>query len=211
MRGKRQVFASLGFLFTFFAGTAIAQQCSHVTGSPWIDKYGYTWSLTQSGGSVSGSVNTQYCGEWDVGGTMSNGHFSLTAVNYQYPGPNPYCGESFEYIGDLDVGGCNLGDGSWQNPEVSDTFWWDKACEIPSGETTHPTLQGWEYPHYQFRADIPNTSGGNLSGRVIDETDWAGGTDGCWYEGSPVPYWNAVTPVAPLTLTASNAYGDTLG
>jgi hypothetical protein len=213
MRGQKSILACVVFLFVFFTGTAVAQphQCSHVEGSPWIDKYGYTWSLTQSGGSVSGSVDTNYCGTWDVSGTMSDGHFSLTATNYQYPGPNPYCGESFEYIGDLEVGGCNVGEGSWLNPEGGDSFWWDKACEIPSGETTHPTQLGWVGPDYLFRAEILDTSGGDLSGRFIREVDFAAGEDSCWFEGSEVEYWDGVVAPPPLTLSASNAYADRVG
>jgi hypothetical protein len=142
---------------------------------------------------------------------MSNGHFFLTATNFEYPGPGPYCGEWFEYEGDLEVGGCNVGEGWWNNPAVWDQFWWDKTCEVPSGETTHQTLEGWLYPHFFFRADIPDTWGGNLSGRAVRETDFAAGGDSCWYPESSVPYWDGVTPGDPANLSADNRYLDQVG
>ncbi len=66
---------------------------------------------------------------------------------------------------------------------------------------------------YIFFPVVSNTSGGNLSGRMYRETNYAQGWDRCWHSGSPIPKFESVSGTGAVVLPASNVYpnGDTVG
>jgi hypothetical protein len=216
MKGRMAGLAGLASLFVFVTGTAIGQQCSNVYGGPWMDNYGFQWYLGQSGSSVNGAVYTN-CGGWYVLGTMNSfGQFDLNAYN-----PNPPmegCGSWFRYVGGLEVGGCNVGDGTWTSAYTSNSFWWEKSCAVPSGETTHASDFFWsdlygeeddDSPFFLFAVTVDNTPNNqNLSGRDIREAE-IGAVDYCWYEDSP--YDPAGLSGLDERLFPSNEYPDLIG
>lgn len=143
---------------------------------------------------------------------QSMGHKSLVADRVR---------SLFQYVGDVEVGGCNVGNGTWSNPFTNDSFWWEKACAIPSGEATHATDDGWANSsfnldssgeYFRFRADVATSfANPTNSGRVIRETDFAAAVDACWWSGSSIPKWTGVVSAGSITLTSSNQVHDVLG
>jgi hypothetical protein len=206
---NKHLLASASFLWAFLSGTALAQQCSHVNGQ-WNDNYGMVWNLSHYGGGVLGWVYTNYlCGQplWNVNGSLQQGHIGLFASN---PNWSDTCAMWFEYDGDIGTGGCNTGTGGWYNDYgYVGSFLMSKSCEIPPYESTYVGF--WTGPNHVFSVVMSNTSGGDLSGRYIRETDYATGHDSCWYSGSPIPKFDGVTQPNPFVLSANNAYTDTIG
>ena len=62
---------------------------------------------------------------------------------------------------------------------------------IPKGETT--ASSGWWEEQDTFHKWTQTLIGGNFGGRTVYETDGGGGADTCWYEGSPIPKFAAVS------------------
>ena len=223
MKVKKCLLISLVAVLSFVTGAAVAQQCSNTVGT-WTDNYGYQWYLTQSGSNVYGSVyvglyNPNCVPNWEVVGTHSGGQVEVTALN-PTAGMDYFCADYFTYTGPISTPGCNTGAGTWSNPTSSGSWGWEKACAVPSGETTHATLDYWvdannvqdsDGAYFRFRADIFNAGGGNLSGRQIKETDYATAVDNCWYPDSSVPKVLGVTNPFPATLGSDNVYKDRIG
>ena len=177
-----------------------------------VDRRGYQWFLTHwSASNVWGDVAQSECDPylpWDAGGSTTSGFVSLSANN---PYPSDFCAHWFAYDGTILRGGCNRIVGTWSN------YWGNygdfdmtKTCEVPSSETTSQTGGLWYGSYYLFPATVDNTSGGNLSGRLYREVDYATANDNCWYPGSPIPYWSGVTG-GDRFLDSSNTYVDTIG
>jgi hypothetical protein len=214
---KRLVQGSVAALLGFLAANAIAQDCTHVVGAPWTDGFGYTWYLGQSGTSIAGSVNTN-CGVWAVYGTMyGSSGFELTAYN---PGRMD-CNWWVRYDGYLTAGGCNVGSGSWVNDYFQNgTFAWQKACEVPSGETTSDSALWWADANgneqdttgefFKYLATANNVSGPNLGGRRGREVSYADSADNCYFPNSNIPYQHSVTG-GEFWINTNNQYGDLLG
>jgi hypothetical protein len=197
MKARGFVFASLAFLFAFFAGTAIAQshQCSHVRGN-WTDEFSYYWTLNQNGTNVWFSqVDLGWQDPpcvyqvWPVGGSTSSGAVSLSANNPA--SQDEVCVQWFDYHGTILRGGCRTISGTWNSSaEVYGTFTMTKACEVPDRETTDPTYreENWVGPAtYDFIVYVngPSSPDNNLSGRFYRETDYAPAIDQCWVAGDP--------------------------
>lgn len=213
-------------LWVGLCGGAIAQQCSHAVGEPWVDWFNFTWHLNQSSaGYVWGTVDTN-CDTWVVAGSMDEGNLYVTATN-----PNPWwfdpytqeyytCGQWFTYSGNIHMGGCNTGNGTWTNPQTSGAWRWGKACDVPSGETVLESESFWwngdevnpaDGPQRVFQMSIHPEGGPNLSGRLVRETSPYLGTDYCYFEGSARPQFNQVTAPEPFWIGADNKYGDIMG
>ena len=167
MRREKCFGVLVAFLYALCGGSAVAQQCSSANGAPWTDGFGFLWTLNQS---ASGTVVVWGCQvpTWYVYGSYSNGQVQVTAYN---PAWDDFgCVNFFSYWAMLQ-GGCNVGDGSWTYSQGSGGSWaWAKTCEVPSSETTGSGGY-WDGPYYIFPASMSNTTGGNLSGRAVAETE----------------------------------------
>jgi hypothetical protein len=124
-------------------------------------------------------------------------------------GEDEWCAGSFTYDGHVSEGGCNTASGTWDNTlGYSRTFTMTKSCAVPTSETTASGI--WAGPYHIFTATISEPSSGPLGGRYVRETDYSPGIDGCYYTGSTVPEWTAVSNQNPQKL-GGNFFLDTIG
>lgn len=85
--------------------------CNECITGTWTDNFGFIWNLTQTGTSISGTVNTSRCGSYNVTGSYNDPQIILTATK---PSPPPDCCMSFTYNGTIST--CSGGSGTWINP-----------------------------------------------------------------------------------------------
>ena len=212
MRGRRSILAPFAFLFTFFTGTAIAQQCSHVNGV-WHDSYGFDWYLYPFGSQSRGDLIQGDCEPftpWPAGGLTDFGFATLWANN---PQPSDFCAHWVEYEGAISRGGCRGISGTWNNYfGQSGEFSMTKTCEVPDGETTSLSGGYWYLnAYYVFPVNVWNAGAGNLSGRYHRETDYQPAIDECWFETTP-PEWRVeATDGSVWVLDEENYFEDTIG
>jgi hypothetical protein len=178
---------------------AQSQFCASIAGN-WKDNYLYAWPLqqqspTQITGSQYQSHNFCPFKPWPVSGTRQGGGptFQLTATN-PYGGDDGVCAAWVTYTITLNSPGCNTGQGTWVNSRGASSMVssWKKPCSAASGESStfvnwndaagSPTLSLW-------RGTLSGSE--NFGGRIVVETG-SGGTDTCWFSGSPVPPFTGV-------------------
>ena len=58
------------------------------------------------------------------------------------------------------------------------------ACTIPSGETSEAVFVGSLHPQVPF---VMTVTGGTFTGKQLREVSQVMGTNGCWWNGSPMP------------------------
>jgi hypothetical protein len=184
-------------------GICGAQQsgfCASIAGG-WKDNFLYQWPLqqqspTQITGAQYQSHNFCPYKPWPVSGTRQGGGptFQLIATN-PFGGDDGVCAASVTYTITLNSPGCNTGQGNWVNSRGASgpVTSWKKNCSQPSGESSSfvnwndglgvPTMALW-------RGTLSGSE--NFGGRIVIETG-SGGTDTCWYPGSPVPPFTGVT------------------
>jgi hypothetical protein len=90
----------------FFFGT----DCANMGGT-WLDVFDYEWTLTETSGTITGSVSVGACGTWSVSGTRDGFGLTLTATNPS--GGDQNCCSAFTYTG---AEKCNTASGNWTNP-----------------------------------------------------------------------------------------------
>ncbi len=195
--------------------------CNGVVGT-WTDSGSdgstATWTLSQSGSSVTGSVTVSLgsCGSatWQASGTyQGNGVFSLQATNPQDPkacGAVPNNSESITISGS----GCNSGSGTWTNSDGSNgTASWSSAASVPSGETS--LFKTWDTHGYtteaRFGATVSSSNGELFGGRLVREQGSV--SDGCWDSSSilkPVTQVDGAsnTYAGAWAVQPDNSYGD---
>jgi VCBS repeat protein len=192
--------------------------CNGLAGT-WNDSTSATWTLTQSGTSVSGSATSSLggCGSatWQASGTYNgNGVFSLTASNPVDPeacGSVPNISETITISGQ----GCNSGAGTFSNSDgYSTTTSWSSTASIPSSETS--TFKEWDTHGYsteaRFSAIVSNPSSGEqFGGRLVREQGTA--NDGCWDSTSAISQNTEVdgqsnTSAGAWAIQSNNSYGD---
>jgi hypothetical protein len=156
--------------------------CQGVSGS-WSDNNSYSWHLTQSGTSISGTMDGD-CTGWSVSGSIDNsGSFSVTASGSGCPA------SSFTYSGTIQGVGCDSGSGSWSNNVGDSGSWnWSKSCDKPDSEA-HSGLYwadeiGGDPTAYVWGALLQSNSGLVFGDRTVAESDGGGGSDGCYFDGS---------------------------
>lgn len=98
-------------------GYLFAPNCANMSGQ-WEDSYGYAWSLVEEGDVISGTVNTDICGVWNVSGTRNNQNITITATNPAPP--TDQCTTTFTYSG---IAQCNSVLGSWTNADGLSGSW----------------------------------------------------------------------------------------
>lgn len=101
--------------------------------------------------------------------------------------------------------GCDIAEGTFENSYGSGPYMWTKACDIPCSETTafvdwwpsYPTIGRWRgYLSHVW----------SLGGRKVTEYDsGGGGPDTCYFSGSEVPEFIAIT-AGDWDVTASNTW-----
>lgn len=193
------LFTTLGLTLTV-GETALAQQwCASIAGN-WQDHVSYQWTLQQSSPTqISGNtrISHNWCvyKNWPVTGTRQGGGptFDLIATN-PYGGDDGACAATFTYTITLNSPGCNTGQGNWVNSNGASApvTSWSKPCSSPGGESSSfafwndslgvPTLAVW-------RGTLSGSE--NFGGRIVVESG-SGGTDTCWYAGSPAPPFTGV-------------------
>src|SRR5207244_4327730 len=81
-------------------------------------------------------------------------------------------------------------------------------CSVPTGETTHSV--GWDATFHDFQQTL-TSSGGSFVGRSVQEADFGGGPDTCWFPGSAIPKQVHLSG-GTWPVTSGNQWGnDTLG
>jgi hypothetical protein len=181
----------------------------------WKDSYGYSWTLTSSGGDVSGSVSVPNPGcstiTYTVSGSISpssqtdgtEGYTSFT-WNASSPSPSSSCGDfsppiPFTYTGTIQNDGNDYANASWSDDDGSGSATVSKSpSDIPASETTNAVgFSTGEYASLgQFRQTLNATSGSTdiFQGRQVSEyTGFGTSYDNCWYTGSPYAKVTAVT------------------
>jgi len=85
-----------------------------ITGS-WEDIYGYWYDFTLEGKTVYGTVDTGYCGVWNIRGTytLSPSRLNFTATNPNYQNGDDGCTLWFKYQTSLAT--CDSIEGTWEN------------------------------------------------------------------------------------------------
>lgn len=202
----------------------------------WTDTYSYTWTITSSGGSISGSVNAPNPGGpscpnvvFAVSGTISPSYptdgtegYTLFSWNASNPVPSGTCGTwtpvPFTYSGTIQNDGNDLGPNtSWSDSVGSGATTVTKSpSDIPASETTIP--EGFAV-QAQFRQILNAVTGSPdiFQGRQVSEYTGTGlNYDNCYYTGSQIPKlvilgseWNVgYYPVTPPYITSLNEWVD---
>jgi hypothetical protein len=93
---------------------ALACPTLDITGI-WDDVYAYVYDLTLEGKTVLGTVDTGYCGVWNVRGsyTMSPSKLNFTATNPNYQDGDDGCTLWFKY--QTSLASCDSIEGTWTN------------------------------------------------------------------------------------------------
>lgn len=191
-----------------------AQACQGLTGT-WHDNYNFVYNLTQSGNSVSGTV--QFPGgpdpcpgsTYSVSGSVSQSGFTFTATGSTCPA------SSYTYTGANYPPGCDHGDGSWTNNlgEAGNFSWYNSdACPLPDYENTGD--YGWEFIQgavYDWKATVGSYSGQLFGGRTVQEVDGGGGSDNCWISQSPYGKLDHIPNPATWTVDWNESYIDQVG
>jgi len=198
--------------------------CSTIQGT-WIWAYdGTHWMLSQDNkGNISGYLMNQYCTgnqQWPITGTLNSAQFTFTATN---AGCTNSSATSLTLTGSVGEPGCNYIYGNWTNslghsggfgdsnpyPTVSDYF--TKAVDVPTSESTAvPTGAQWDTSHGApwIQTFAPNTPPGEFEARGVYEYATGQGTDTCWFKGSSVAIFNAITtPGFGWTVSSQNTWG----
>jgi hypothetical protein len=199
--------------------------CSNIAGSWSWPYYGSTFSLSQDiKGNISGYVIESGCqgnNKWPITGTFTGGYFTMTATNNGCTNSNA---TSISYKGNVDDPGCNYIYGSWtnslgsygvlgdSNPYPTSSDWLTKPVDVPTGETSAtPTGAQWSpansAPWNQKLA--PDSPPGEFEGRTVYEYSGTGpGNDTCWFPGSAVPVFDAITtPGFGWLVSSKNEWG----
>jgi hypothetical protein len=195
--------------------------CNGLAGS-WTDNSSdgtpATWTLTQSGNSLSGSVTVSLgsCGTatWTASGSyQGNGQFSLQATNPTDPqacGALPNVSEMITISGP----GCSSGSGTWSNSNNdSGTNSWSSAASIPGQEKSN--FKEWDTHGYsteaRFGAVVSASNGEQFGGRLVREQGSV--SDGCWDSTSllkPVTQVDgqSTTNAGAWAIQSDNSYGE---
>lgn len=193
-----------------------------------------TWKWTYDGsqfnlsqdasGNITGNYVTPFCPgqQFPINGTINSGSFTFTVSNLTAcpGGMNPW--ETF--TGYLGQPGCNFAYGSWSNSfgnsggfgqenayPTSGQFF-TKPVDLPTSESSKvPTGAQWDAQHGApwTQGFAPNSPAGEFEGRVVYEYAGIGpGQDTCWFQGSAVPIFDAITtPGYGWGVTSKNTWG----
>ena len=215
----------IALMSSIFMPQQMWAQCMGVAGT-WNDTYGYTWTLQQSGTTITGRMNDHeacngdYNDQWTANGVIySNGTLSIT-LTPDYVCQPPY-GDGVEWI-ILTVAnqtpGCDTsisGDGGLSNSlGYEGTGWeWSTACDPPENDDSG--FGGWAPGAYATAGDWYGTVYDGTQfyyqSRVVYEGTGATGSDSCYFSGSPYAAFTAVSGGA-WTVDPSNQYMyDTVG
>ncbi len=202
--------------------------CANCSGNPWTDDYGGTWYLDTSGSSVTGRVRFPAIDTCPVinysfvtgSYNTNNSSFDITATNPDQAS-TPTCQVAYwvRYTGVITPGGCDTGNGSWNNSLLYSGSWaWSKNCDIPPGymgSATESTYSaGWrtDEPTLHNFLGLVNADR-DFGGRSVQEGDYATASDNCHFNGS---FYEPLTGVTGGTWGVGqmgyNTYGyDSLG
>ena len=185
------------------------QACQGLAGT-WYDNDGFIWRITQSGNSVSGTIEIPGCPGWQFTGSVSQqGGFTLTATGSACPA------SSFTVTGENYPPGCNYGDGNWTNNlNEQGYFSWSNngACPLPDYENTGDI--GWEVIQgavYDWNATVGSFSGELFGGRTVQEVDGGYGSDSCWISQSPYSKYDQIQNPSSWTVDWNESYVDLVG
>ncbi|MGA9391030.1 MAG: hypothetical protein WBV69_11345 [Candidatus Sulfotelmatobacter sp.] len=181
--------------------------------------------LTQdASGNLTGTMKANLCSGTSfpiTGTTSSGGEFTFTVTGFA-----ACSGRTFlTFTGYLGQPGCNYAYGNWttsipssggfgqDNPYPTDTTAvFAKPVDVPTSETSKiPTGAQWSTTN---GAPWIQTLAGSLApsefeGRAVYEYPATGpGNDTCWFKGSTVPLFDAVTtPGFAWNISSANAWG----
>lgn len=183
--------------------TSLWSQCTTLSGNTWtepqINTPDRTYSLTQdASGVISGTTYKSICSvqTWPVSGQFrSDGTFTITVNNPGSDPEDPCIATWYTITGTINAPNCDTMSGTWTNSlPNSGNVTWNKACDVPSGETT--TANGWgdnsPRGYYPTLALFWQSLYGsvNFGGREVNETFPSQGEDTCYFSGSPYgPYF----------------------
>lgn len=92
---------------------------------PLCDNYGYVWHLYVAGpGQLAGTVDTGYCGVWNVTGTFDAVNVQLIATN----NTGNSCCSQFTYTGTHTGKSGKTASGTWTNACGGRGFWSMAVC-----------------------------------------------------------------------------------
>lgn len=198
--------------------------CATVNGN-WTWKFtNAQYDLSQDGsGNITGYAIEPGCqgnNQWPITGTIAGGYVTLkesnngctnstvTYINYTATVSQPGC--NFLYGSYTNSNG---GSGTWgdSNPYPTTGDWVSKAVDVPTSETsTTPTGAQWDTTHGApwNQTLAPNSPAGEFEGRGVYEYATGTGGDTCWFKGSTVPIFNAITtPGFAWTVSSQNTWG----
>jgi hypothetical protein len=182
----------------------------------WQDTYGFIWTITSTGSTVSGSVLTTNpspgCPNitFTVSGSISpslqiDGVQGTTGFTWNASNPTPpsscggYTPTPFSYSGTIQNDGNDLGPNTtWTNSSGSGSTTVTKSpSDIPTSETTNAVGfgAGLGATVGQFRQILVAASGSTdiFQGRQVSEyTGFGTNYDNCFFTGSMVPQWTSV-------------------
>ncbi len=158
----------------------------------WADNFGYTWTLQQTGTTITGSVDfhEEPCGPYNVNGTVDNsGNITLTATGTTCPA------QTITWTFSNAVPGCNSNNANahWVNDlgaQGTGDWSWSKPCDKPDYELAsnflywEDTFAGGDPTVAWWSAKLGSNSGLLFGGRTVSEQDGGGGVDGCYFTGS---------------------------
>lgn len=191
--------------------------CAHADGT-WDDSFPpRQFDLSQSSdGKITGVFLNDHCKvhQWPVAGTFQeNGSFTITAANPSV-GEDVCLARWFRQSGTIKKPGCHTGAGTWVNSLFQFGGWsWSKPCDVPNSEST--ASNGWGSGSlatvHKWRQTLSGP-GLNFGGRTVTERDpGGGGPDTCWFPGSAVMPFEAITG-GSWNVNTSNKWGnDSIG
>ncbi len=193
-------------------------------------KYYYdasTYALTRTGsGQITGTYAvTLFCPgmTFPITGTITGDSFTISVTGLNAcPGGGA---QWLTYTGFLGQPGCNFAYGNWSNslnycggfrqdnayPPIGVSTIFTKPVDVPTSETTAtPTGAQWDTNSGARwnQTLVPNTPSGEFEGYAIYEYATGQGTDTCWFAGSSVAKFDAITtPGFAWNVTSHNTWG----
>jgi hypothetical protein len=215
----------LGVILTSTQAICQVISCAVVNGT-WAWKFtNAQYLLSQDNmGNISGYAIEPGCqgnNQWPITGTIAGAFVTFTESNNGCTNGNV---THINYSATVGAPGCNFLYGSYTNSQGGSGAWGDsnpypnagdyvtKAVDVPTSETTViPTAAQWDTAHGApwNQTLVPNSPSGEFEGRGAYEYPPIGpGNDSCWFQGSAVPIFDAVTtPGFGWLVTSKNTWG----